>query len=38
VKRLCLRYGTEVLEVATEASDVTVIQLRFVEGLPYLQS
>ena len=34
VKRLRLRYGTDILEVATEAPDVTVIQPRFVAGLP----
>lgn len=34
VKRLRLRYGTDVLEVATEAADLTVIQPRFVDGLP----
>ena len=34
MKRLRLRYGTDILEVPTEASDVTVMQPRFVEGLP----
>ena len=32
VKRLRLRYGTDILEVATEAPDVTVIEPRFVDG------
>ena len=35
MKRLRLQYGTDGLELATEAADVTVIQPRFVAGLPH---
>jgi lactate racemase len=34
VKRVRLQYGTHGIELATDASDVTVIQPRFVKGLP----
>ena len=34
MKRVRLQYGTEGLELATDASDVTVIEPRFVAGLP----
>jgi nickel-dependent lactate racemase len=34
MRRVRLRYGTDALELATDASDVTVIEPRFVGGLP----
>ena len=34
MKRIRLQYGTEGLELSTDAPDVTVIEPRFLPGLP----